>query len=111
MYWKEQMANWYGMMLHEAMYLEPVMRDIEAFLESTQSNVSGKVFIDLHPYHFRMVGIDSPHDLMKSGFGDYGEVNKAWDGEDVKGFTKIMSNSLKIYNNVNKGKLDITIDR
>lgn len=111
MYWKEQMANWYGMMLHEAMYLEPVMRDIEAFLESTQSNVSGKVYIDLHPYHFHMVGIDSPHDLMKSGFGDYGEVNKAWDGEDVKGFTKIMSNSLKIYNNVNKGKLDITIDR
>jgi argininosuccinate synthase len=107
MYWKEQMANWYGMMLHEAMYLEPVMRDIEAFLESTQSNVSGKVFIDLHPYHFHMVGIDSPHDLMKSGFGDYGEVNKAWDGEDVKGFTKIMSNSLKIFNNVNKGQLDI----
>ncbi len=107
MYWKEQMANWYGMMLHEAMYLEPVMRDIEAFLESTQSNVNGKVFIDLHPYHFHMVGIESAHDLMKSDFGEYGEVNRAWDGEDVKGFTKIMSNSLKIFNNVNKGQLDI----
>jgi argininosuccinate synthase len=107
MYWKEQMANWYGMMLHEAMYLEPVMRDIEAFLESTQSNVTGKVYIDLHPYHFHMVGIESVHDLMKSDFGEYGDVNKAWDGEDVKGFTKIISNSLKIFNNVNKGQLDI----
>ncbi|GAO29075.1 argininosuccinate synthase [Geofilum rubicundum] len=107
MYWKEQMANWYGMMLHEAMYLEPVMRDIEAFLESSQSNVTGKVFIDLHPYHFHMVGIDSTHDLMKSDFGEYGEVNKAWDGDDVRGFTKIISNSLKIFNNVNKGQLDI----
>jgi len=107
MYWKEQMANWYGMMLHEAMYLEPVMRDIEAFLESSQSNVTGKVFIDLHPYHFQMVGIESAHDLMKSDFGEYGEVNKAWNGDDVKGFTKIMSNSLKIFNNVNKGQLDI----
>jgi len=107
MYWKEQLANWYGMMLHEAMYLEPVMRDIEGFLESSQKNVSGKVFIDLYPYHFQMVGVESRHDLMKSGFGDYGEVNKAWGGEDVKGFTTIIANSLKIYNHVNKGSLDI----
>ncbi|HBG86650.1 MAG TPA: argininosuccinate synthase [Marinilabiliaceae bacterium] len=108
MYWKEQISNWYGMMLHDAMYLEPVMRDLEAFLESTQTNVSGKVFIDLHPYHFNLVGIESDHDLMKSEFGEYGEVNKAWNGDDVKGFTKIISNSLKIYNSVNKGQLDIT---
>ena len=107
MYWKEQISNWYGMMLHDAMYLEPVMRDLEAFLESTQTNVSGKVFIDLHPYHFNLVGIESDHDLMKSEFGEYGEVNKAWNGDDVKGFTKIISNSLKIYNSVNKGQLDI----
>lgn len=107
MYWKEQLANWYGMMLHEAMYLEPVMRDVEAFLEHSQVNVTGKVFIDLHPYHFQMVGIDSAHDLMKSDFGEYGEVNRAWNGDDVKGFTTIISNSLKIFNNVNKGQLDI----
>ena len=107
MYWKEQISNWYGMMLHDGMYLEPVMRDLEAFLESTQQNVTGKVYLELHPYYFDMVGIDSAHDLMKSGFGDYGEVNKAWNGDDVKGFTKIISNSLKIYNKVNKGKLDI----
>lgn len=107
MYWKEQISNWYGMMLHDGMYLEPVMRDLEAFLESTQQNVTGKVYLELHPYYFNMVGIDSAHDLMNSGFGDYGEVNKAWNGDDVKGFTKIISNSLKIYNKVNKGKLDI----
>jgi argininosuccinate synthase len=83
------------------------MRDIEKFLESTQENVTGKVFIQLHPYRFMLDGIESKHDLMKSGFGDYGEVNKAWSGEDVKGFTTILGNSLKIFNHVNKGQLDI----
>ena len=106
MYWKEQLANWYGMLLHEAQYLEPVMRDIEAFLDNSQEMVSGKVIVRLSPYRFFVVGIESEHDLMNSGFGEYGEVNKAWDGRDVEGFTKIMSNSLKIYNTVNKGKLN-----
>ncbi|MGQ1945931.1 argininosuccinate synthase [Geofilum sp. OHC36d9] len=107
MYWKEQLSNWYGMLLHEAMYLEPVMRDIEAFLENSQNNVTGKVFIKLMPFHFQMQGIESNHDLMKNDFGEYGEENKAWNGEDVKGFTTISSNYLKIFNNVNKGQLDI----
>jgi argininosuccinate synthase len=101
MYWKEQLGNWYGMLLHEAQYLEPVMRDIEAFLENSQTNVSGEVILKLHPYRFELVGVRSAHDLMNSGFGDYGEVNKAWTGDDVKGFTKLMSNYLKIFNNVN----------
>lgn len=101
LYWKEQLGNWYGMLLHEAQYLEPVMRDIEAFLENSQVNVSGDVILKLHPYRFELVGIRSEHDLMNSGFGDYGEVNKAWNGDDVKGFTKLMSNYLKIFNNVN----------
>lgn len=107
MYWKEQLGNWYGMLLHEAQYLEPVMRDIEAFLENSQSNVTGDVFLKLHPYRFELVGIKSPNDLMNTGFGDYGEINKAWTGDDVKGFTKLMSNYLKIFNTVNKGQLDI----
>lgn len=107
LYWKEQLANWYGMLLHEAQYLEPVMRDIENFLESTQKNVSGNVYLRLSPYRFEVEGIDSDHDLMNSGFGDYGEVNKAWSGEDVKGFTTIMSNSLKIFNKVNPGQMDV----
>ena len=101
MHWKEQLGNWYGMLLHEAQYLEPVMRDIEAFLENSQQTVNGEVILKLHPYRFELLGVRSPNDLMNSGFGDYGEVNKEWTGEDVKGFTKLMSNYLKIYNNVN----------
>lgn len=100
-YWKEQLGNWYGMFLHEAMYQEPVMRNIETFLESTQENVTGKVIVKLKPYHFELVGIESEHDLMNSAFGEYGETVKAWTADDVKGFTKILSNSLKIYNAVN----------
>jgi argininosuccinate synthase len=101
-YWKEQLANWYGMFLHEALYLEPVMRDIEKFLENSQLNVSGKVIIRLKPYHFQLIGVDSPKDMMKSDFGEYGEMNKAWTADDVKGFTKILGTQLKIYNAVNK---------
>jgi len=102
MYWKEQLGNWYGMFLHESLYLDPVMRDIEKFLENTQTSVSGKVIVKLRPYQFVLVGVDSPYDLMKSDFGEYGEMNKAWTADDVKGFTKIMGTSLKIYNSVNK---------
>lgn len=101
-YWKEQLGNWYGMFLHEALYLEPVMRNIETFLEATQENVTGKVFVKLKPYRFEFQGIESEHDLMNSGFGEYGETVKAWTADDVKGFTKILSNSLKIYHTVNK---------
>ncbi len=101
-YWKEQLGNWYGMFLHEAMYQEPVMRNIEDFLESTQENVTGKVIVKLRPYNFELVGIESEYDLMNSGFGQYGETVEAWTADDIKGFTKILSNSLKIYNSVHK---------
>ena len=104
LYWKEQLANWYGMFIHESQYFEPVMRNIETFLQDSQQNVSGEVSVALHPYRFEVQGIVSDHDLMKSDFGDYGEVNKAWTGEDIKGFTKIISNSMKIYQNVNQSK-------
>jgi argininosuccinate synthase len=101
MYWKEQMGNWYGMLLHEGQYLEPVMRNIETFLEDIQANVSGKVKVRLMPYRFEIQGIESPHDLMSSKFGSYGEMNNAWTGDDVKGFTKIIGNQMKIYYQVN----------
>ena len=101
-YWKDQIGTWYGMFLHEAQYLDPVMRDMEAFLESTQQNVDGTVEITLRPYSYTLVGVESPFDLMKTDFGEYGEVNKAWSADDVKGFTKIMSNSMKIYYNKSK---------
>ena len=96
-YWKKQQADWYGMLLHEGQYLEPVMRNIEGFLEDTQREVTGKVFVKLLPYRFELEGIESPFDLMRSKFGQYGEMNNAWDGEDVKGFTKILANQTKIH--------------
>ena len=101
-YWKEQLANWYGMFLHEALYLDPVMRNIETFLESTQSTVNGTVHVALKPYRFELQGIESENDLMSSVFGKYGEESKAWTGEEVKGFTAILGNALKIYHTVNK---------
>ena len=101
-YWKEQVANWYGMFLHEAQYLEPVMRDIEAMLVSSQRNVTGTVELILRPYSYTLLGVDSTYDLMKTDFGEYGEVNKAWTADDVKGFTKILGNQIKIYHNVQK---------
>ena len=101
-YWKDQVANWYGMFLHEAQYLEPVMRDIEAMLASSQRNVTGTVELILRPYSYTLVGVDSTFDLMKTDFGEYGEVNKAWTADDVKGFTKILGNQIKIYHNVQK---------
>jgi argininosuccinate synthase len=102
MYWKEQLANWYGMFLHEAMYHEPSMRNIEAFLEDTQKNVTGEVIVKLRPYSFEFQGVKSKHDLMSSKFGEYGETVKGWSADDVRGFTKILSNPLKIYYSVNK---------
>ncbi|MBD5226164.1 MAG: argininosuccinate synthase [Bacteroidales bacterium] len=105
-YWKDQVGTWYGMFLHEAQYLEPVMRDIEKMLESSQRNVTGTVELTLRPLGYTLVGVDSPYDLMKTDFGEYGEVNKAWSADDVKGFTKIMGNQMKIYHNnqVKNGK-------
>ncbi len=102
LYWKEQVATWYGMFLHEAQYLEPVMRDIEAMLLSSQRNVTGTVELTLRPLGYTLVGVDSTFDLMKTDFGEYGEVNKAWTADDVKGFTKILGNQIKIYHNVQK---------
>ena len=101
-YWKEQLGNWYGMFLHEAQYLEPVMRDMEQFLQSSQQNVSGKVIINLRPHSYTLVGVESPFDLMKTDFGEYGEINRAWSADDVKGFTKILGNQMKIFYNVQK---------
>ena len=98
-YWKDQIGTWYGMFLHEAQYLDPVMRDMEAFLESSQACVDGTVEITLRPYSYTLVGVTTDFDLMKTDFGEYGEVNKAWSADDVKGFTKIMGNSMKIYYN------------
>lgn len=101
LHWKDQLADWYGMMLHEGQYLDPVMRNIEGFMSDTQEAVNGTVKLQLHPYRFEIEGITSPNDLMNAKFGDYGEMNKAWSGQDVKGFAKILSNQINIHQSVN----------
>jgi len=99
---KEYLANWYGTMLHEGQYLDEVMRNIEAFLEDSQSNVNGDVLVTLHPYRFIIGGITSPNDLMNASFAQYGEMNTGWTADDAKGFIKILSNQNKIFKQVNK---------
>ncbi|RXF69043.1 argininosuccinate synthase [Arcticibacter tournemirensis] len=99
--WKDQLAMFYGNWLHEGQFHDPVMRNLEAFLSDTQKTVSGKVFVQLMPYRFQVIGIESAHDLMSNKFGSYGEMNNAWSGEDVKGFSKIFGNQVMIYHKVN----------
>ncbi|SET02450.1 argininosuccinate synthase [Hymenobacter actinosclerus] len=98
---KDYIANWYGTLLHEAQYLDPVMRDMEAFLESSQQHVSGTVFVQLRPYRFELLGIESKYDMMQSKVATYGEENNAWDSRDAQGFIKIFGNQLKISASLN----------
>jgi argininosuccinate synthase len=102
-YHKAQLGDFYGMLLHEGQYLDPIMRDIEAFLTSSQETVTGSVELALMPYVSQVIGIKSKHDLMSNEFGEYGEVNKLWNSEEAKGFIKILSTQNKIYHAVNKG--------
>lgn len=102
LFWKDQISAFYGNYLHEGQYYDPVMRDIEAMLESSQRMVSGDVYVDLHPYRFVVVGISSPHDLMSNKFGAYGEVMSDWSSDDVKGFGKIFGLQNVIWHKVNK---------
>lgn len=105
-YWKEQVGNWYGMFLHESQYLEPVMRDIEAMLESSQRNVTGDVTLKLRPYCFETVGVDSPNDLVKNKLGEYGEGAKGWTSDEAKGFIKVTSTPLRAYYLNHKDELE-----
>jgi argininosuccinate synthase len=105
LYWKDQLATWYGNWLHEGQFIDPTMRNIETFLQETQENVTGKVHVLLAPYRFQVEGIESEHDLMSSKFGSYGEMNNAWSGEDVKGFSKIFGNQAMMYHKINNTEL------
>jgi argininosuccinate synthase len=105
-YWKDNMSTWYGNWLHEGQFLDPVMRNMEAFFQSTQEFVSGKVFVELHTHRYIIEGIESVHDLMSAKHGTYGEMNKSWTGDDVKGFTKIFGNQAAIYYQVNNLKIE-----
>ncbi len=100
LYWKDQLANWYGMLLHEGQFLDPVMRDIEAFLERSQEMVSGKVFVRIYPHRFQILGIESPFDLMNTDQAAYGEANNLWSGEDARGFARILATQSRLVRQV-----------
>jgi len=102
LHWKEQIGQWYGMFVHEAQYLEPVMRDLEEFLDSSQKNVTGTVSVRLRPYSAVVTGVESPFDLMNTAFASYGEMNRAWTAEEVNGFTRILGNQQRIWYSVNR---------
>lgn len=102
--WKDQLAQFYGNWLHEGQILDPVMRDIEAYFENSQTTVTGDVFVHLQPYRFQVIGIESPFDLMSSKFGKYGEMNTGFTGEDVRGFSRIFGNQVSIWNSVQEEK-------
>ena len=106
-YWKDQVANWYGMFLHESQYLEPVMRDIEAMLLESQRNVNGTATLELRPYSFSTVGVQSADDLVKNKFGEYGEMQKGWTADDAKGFIKVLSTPLRAYYSVHKDEENV----
>jgi argininosuccinate synthase len=98
--WKDQLGQFYGNWLHEGQYLDPVMRDIEAFLTNSQAHVTGNVHVQLYPYRFQVIGVVSDYDLMSSKFGKYGEMNLGWTGDDVRGFSKIFGNQTMIYHQI-----------
>ena len=98
---KDQFASFYGGMVHEGQFLEPVMRNIETFLSETQKNVTGNVKVFLAPYRFHIIGIESEYDLMSAKFGSYGEMNNAWSGDDVRGFSKVLGIQSSIWNKIN----------
>lgn len=100
--WKDTLSQFYGNWLHEGQILDPVMRDIEAFLQQSQQKVTGTVFLELHPYRFVVEGVETPHDLMSPRFGAYGEMNQGWTGEEVKGFTRIFGQQTRIWHLVNE---------
>ncbi len=88
---KDQLAAWYGKWVHEGLYFEPALRDIEALLASSQQRVTGRVRVRLEPGRFSVVGVQSPHSLINEDIARYGEENSLWDGRDARGFSTLLS--------------------
>lgn len=96
LYNKEQMGALYGSLLHEGHYFDPLARDLEAYLSSSQSAVTGLVRLKLRPYCFQVEGVRSPNSLMQSNVASYGETAKAWSGAEAAGFCKLFGVSQQI---------------
>ncbi len=87
--WKETLGNLYGNLLHEARFFDPLARDLEAFLESSQAPVTGEASFTLYPRTWEVNGVRSPNSLMNSTVADYGEGNKFWTGAEARAFSKL----------------------
>jgi argininosuccinate synthase len=88
-YQKDHLADFYGMLLHEGQFFDPVMRDVEAFLNSSQQVVSGTVNVRLFKGGISILGCDSPYSMFDAGVATYGEKNTLWGGRDAEGFSKL----------------------
>lgn len=86
---KDHLSDFYGQLLHEGQNFDPVMRDIEAFLDSSQQPVTGTVRVQLFKGNVQVLGCDSPSSMFDAGVATYGETNELWDGRDAQGFTQI----------------------
>ena len=90
-FWKDQMGDFYGKLLHEGLAFEPALRDIEALIDKSQERVSGEARVRLDRGYFAVTGVRSPHSMMDSRSGVYGEMPKLWDAQDARGYGKILA--------------------
>ena len=88
---KEHLGSVYGQLAHEGQYFDPVMRDLEAFLDRSQSVVEGTVTVQLYKGSARVQGVASPHSMFDASTATYGEETALWDGRDAEGFTTLAS--------------------
>lgn len=96
-FWKDHVADFYGKMFHEGHAFEPVLRDIEAMLDSSQERVTGEAHVRLDQGHFVVVGVRSPYTMFSAASGVYGEMPELWTGADVSGYSAISSIPSRLY--------------
>ncbi|MDE2291384.1 MAG: argininosuccinate synthase [Elusimicrobia bacterium] len=88
-FWKNHLSDFYGQLLHEGLYYDPVMRDIEALLESSQAQVTGEARLKLSSGRFEVTGVRSPKSLVAAQAAKYGETTKLWEGAEAAAFSKL----------------------
>ena len=88
-FWKDHLGEVYGQLVHEARALDPLGRDIEAMIASSQQRVTGDVRVALRQGHVQVTGVRSPFSLMAVQRSSYGEQTALWSGADARGFTRI----------------------
>ncbi|MEZ4700374.1 MAG: argininosuccinate synthase [Rhodothermales bacterium] len=99
---KDHLSDFYGMLLHEGQYFDPVMRDIEAFIDSSQQVVSGTASCRLFKGHVSTLGCASPYSMFDLKVASYGETNTLWNARDASGFTQIYGIQAMLAHNARK---------